>query len=91
MKSIKHVAETDLALYVSGDLGLFQRAAVHFHIGRCERCSQLVEAYRADRARIKEVAAKNGMSYAAAFEAYARTGRILREEGERRRGGLSGG
>jgi anti-sigma factor RsiW len=58
MKSIKHVAETDLALYVSGDLGLFQRAAVHFHIGRCERCSQLVEAYRADRARIKEVAAK---------------------------------
>ena len=53
-----HIPETDLALYVSGDLSLFRRAAVRFHIGRCERCSRLVEAYRADRGRIKEIAAE---------------------------------
>ena len=39
---------------------------------------------------IREVAADYGMSYAGAFEAYARTGRILREEGERRNGHLAG-
>jgi anti-sigma factor RsiW len=54
----QHIAETDLALYVSGDLGLFRRASVRFHAGRCERCSLLVEAYRADRVRIKNVAAE---------------------------------
>lgn len=59
IKSMKqHIAETDLALYVSGDLGLFRRAAVCFHAGRCGRCNQLVEAYRADRGRVKNIAAE---------------------------------
>jgi anti-sigma factor RsiW len=53
-----HIPETDLALYVSGDLGLLRRLAVRFHARRCERCSRLVEAYRADRGRIKEIAAE---------------------------------
>jgi hypothetical protein len=53
-----HIAETDLALYVSGDLGLLRRASVRFHVGRCERCSRRVEAYRADRSRVKEIAAE---------------------------------
>jgi anti-sigma factor RsiW len=52
----QHIVETDLALYVSGDLSLFRRAAVRFHAGRCERCRHLVEAYRADRVRIKNIA-----------------------------------
>jgi len=54
----RHIAEADLALYVSGDLRLFRRAAVCFHIGRCKRCSRLTEAYRADRGRVKEVVAE---------------------------------
>ncbi len=58
MSNTKHIAEADLALYVSGDLSLFRRAAVRFHAGRCELCGRLVEAYRADRARIKEIAAE---------------------------------
>jgi hypothetical protein len=58
MSNTKHIAEADLALYVSGDLGLFRGVAVRFHAGRCERCSRLVEAYRADRARIKNIAAE---------------------------------
>lgn len=33
---------------------------------------------------IRDVATEYGMTYAAAFEAYSRAGRILREEGERR-------
>lgn len=59
MKSMKqHIAETDLALYVSGDLGLVRRASVRFHASRCERCRGLVEAYRADRGRVREIAAE---------------------------------
>lgn len=54
----QHIAETDLALYVSGDLGLVRRASVRFHASRCERCRGLVEAYRADRGRVKEIAAE---------------------------------
>jgi anti-sigma factor RsiW len=54
----QHIEETDLALYVSGDLGLFRRASVRFHAGRCERCRGLVEAYRADRGRVREIAAE---------------------------------
>jgi anti-sigma factor RsiW len=56
--STLHIAETDLALYVSGDLGLLRRASVRFHVGRCERCSRRVEAYRADRSRVKEIASE---------------------------------
>jgi RNA polymerase sigma-70 factor (ECF subfamily) len=39
---------------------------------------------------IREVAAEYGMKYTAAFRAYARTARILREEGNRRRGQFLG-
>lgn len=38
---------------------------------------------------IREVATEFQISYAAAFESYARTSRILREEGDRRRGNPS--
>lgn len=39
---------------------------------------------------IGKVAAKFGLTYAAAFAAFSRARQILREEGERRRGGLPG-
>jgi len=39
---------------------------------------------------IREIAAEYGMTYAAAFAAYDRTRRILREEGERSRGSPAG-
>jgi anti-sigma factor RsiW len=53
---VTHIAETDLALYVSGDLRLLRRAAVGFHAGRCERCRRRMEAYRADRDQTRKLA-----------------------------------
>jgi len=52
----RHVAETDLALYVSGDLSLLDGALVRVHAARCERCRSTAETYRADRARVREIA-----------------------------------
>jgi hypothetical protein len=53
---VTHVDETDLALYVSGDLGLMRRAMVRLHVSSCDRCRRRVEAYRADRRAIREIA-----------------------------------
>jgi hypothetical protein len=50
----RHAAESDLALYVSGDLALWHSALVRAHLAGCGRCRGLVESYRADRARIRE-------------------------------------
>jgi anti-sigma factor RsiW len=52
----QHVRETDLALYASGDLRLWQRAAVHLHVRRCESCRELVEEFRADGKILREAA-----------------------------------
>lgn len=51
-----HVAESDLALYVSGDLGLMRRLLVRLHVSSCDRCRRRVDAYRADRKAIREIA-----------------------------------
>ncbi len=51
-----HVAEADLALYVSGDLSIVRRVLVRFHVSNCERCRSRVDAYRADRAAVGELA-----------------------------------
>ncbi|HWZ33944.1 MAG TPA: hypothetical protein VNX18_21540 [Bryobacteraceae bacterium] len=53
-----HVAESDLALYVSGDLGLGRRVLVRLHVSGCERCRRHVEAYRADRQALREIVAE---------------------------------
>jgi len=53
-----HVAESDLALFVSGDLGLMRRALVRLHVSSCDRCRGRVEAYRADRKAIREIASE---------------------------------
>jgi hypothetical protein len=54
----RHVAESDLALYVSGDHSPFRRIAIRMHARGCERCGRLIEAYRADRERVRTEAAE---------------------------------
>lgn len=50
-----HINETDLALYASGDQGAWRALTIRLHIGRCERCRHRMEAYRADRSRVREI------------------------------------
>jgi anti-sigma factor RsiW len=52
-----HVNETDLALYASGDLSLWQRMTVHVHVRQCGLCGKQVEEFRADRTALREGAA----------------------------------
>ena len=54
----RHVPESGLALYVSGDLGWWSRAAARMHMNGCESCRKRMEAYRADRQRLRESAAE---------------------------------
>ncbi len=53
----RHVSETDLALYVSGDLAWWRRFTVRLHVDRCEPCRRLMEIYEADRAGLRGFAA----------------------------------
>lgn len=43
---MKHPAETDLALYSSGDLGPFARWRLSTHLTRCTSCSRHVTTYQ---------------------------------------------
>jgi hypothetical protein len=52
----RHVMETDLALYASGDLPFWRGALVRFHVRRCDECRTLVEALRADRQELRRSA-----------------------------------
>jgi hypothetical protein len=58
MSRTNHIPETDLALYVSGDLSLARRFNVYRHQRHCESCRREMEAYRADRQRVKNIAAE---------------------------------
>jgi hypothetical protein len=53
----RHTPDNDLALYASGDLALFRRAKVWLHVRGCEECTGLVEAFRANRLKLRESAA----------------------------------
>ncbi len=53
-----HVPESDLALYVSGDLGLMRRLLVRMHVSGCDRCRRRADAYREDRRAIREIASE---------------------------------
>lgn len=56
---MKHpIAETELALYSTGDLSLWRSAVVRLHVMSCERCRSGAEAYRAHRNRLRGEAAK---------------------------------
>lgn len=54
----RHVKETDLALFASGDLSLWQRAGVHLHVRQCERCREAVKEFRADARALRDAAAQ---------------------------------
>jgi hypothetical protein len=49
----RHSAETDLALYASGDLPFWRSALVQLHVRRCDECRGLVEALRKDREELR--------------------------------------
>jgi anti-sigma factor RsiW len=53
-----HVTETDLALYVSGDLTLWDIARVRLHTAGCDRCKRLAEGYHRDRTRMRQIVAE---------------------------------
>jgi hypothetical protein len=52
----RHVTETELALYATGDLPFWRSALVRFHVRRCDQCRGLVEALRADRQELRRSA-----------------------------------
>jgi hypothetical protein len=54
--SVKHPADTDLALYSAGDLSRWRRPVFRLHVSRCEQCSTRVNAFRMDRQRIRDFA-----------------------------------
>jgi hypothetical protein len=53
----RHVSETDLALYASGDLSLWQRATAHLHVRQCELCRERVTEFRTDARALRDAAA----------------------------------
>jgi hypothetical protein len=53
-----HIAETNLALLVSGDLSFWQGALARFHVAQCERCRNRVDAYGADRKQVRRISAE---------------------------------
>ncbi len=53
-----HIAETNLALYVSGDLPLWRAALMRLHVTQCRWCRKRADAYRSDRAQIRRIAAE---------------------------------
>lgn len=52
----RHMAETDLALYASGDLPVWRRLAAGLHVRGCEECRGLLETFRTDRQRMRQSA-----------------------------------
>jgi hypothetical protein len=75
----RHIAEADLALFISGDVNLLKRALVRLHIGGCEACRTRGEAYRQGRQSLKQAAAElppglNWESLAAEMTANIRVG-----------------
>jgi hypothetical protein len=51
-----HTAETELALYASGDLPVWRRLVAGWHVRGCGECRELVETFRTDRARLQRSA-----------------------------------
>jgi hypothetical protein len=55
---MKHPGEIQLALFVGGDLGAWDRWRVRRHVSRCSECETQVGALRAASAQVREVAAE---------------------------------
>jgi hypothetical protein len=56
MLRTKHIVETDLALFATGDMPLWRHPLVRLHLARCRFCEQRVEVYREDQAAIRQMA-----------------------------------
>lgn len=53
-----HIADSDLALYASGDQRVWRALLIRLHMGRCERCRNRMETYRADRTKVREISSQ---------------------------------
>ncbi len=53
-----HISENDLALFVTGDLSPWRGGLVRFHISGCQRCRHMVDEFRADRNRVRQLASE---------------------------------
>jgi hypothetical protein len=51
-----HIPETDLALFISGDLSMWAYVRINLHVTHCEACRERIEVYRSGRQRLKQAA-----------------------------------
>ncbi len=52
---VRHIVESELALFLSGDLPLWKHPAVRLHLLACPACRETMEAYREDRLRLRRI------------------------------------
>ncbi len=52
---MKHLAETELALYRSGDLNAWEWPAAKLHLSRCAICKERLDTYRDDMVRTRDL------------------------------------
>jgi hypothetical protein len=53
-----HMIESDLALFISGDVGMWTYVKINLHLAGCDTCRARIEAYRQSRLRLKQAAAE---------------------------------
>lgn len=58
MAIASHIAEADLALFISGDVSMWTYVKVNLHVAHCEACRARIEVYRLSRQRLKQAAAE---------------------------------
>lgn len=54
----RHLAESDLALFITGDISMWKYVVVNVHTAGCEACRARIQTYRASRQRLKQAAAE---------------------------------
>lgn len=81
---MRHVKDTDLALYASGDLRLWQRLSVRLHLGKCQSCRDLVDEFRADARSLRDASAElpEGVNWARLSAEMSANIRVGLEAGE---------
>jgi len=58
MPMSRHIPEADLALFITGDAGMWRYVRINLHVAGCEACRARIEAYRMSRQRLKQAAAE---------------------------------
>jgi hypothetical protein len=61
MPRAKHILETDLALFASGDIPMWRQPLVRLHFAGCGPCQARIAAYREDQETIRRIAAEMPM------------------------------